>query len=74
VILGRLCYSSRVSDAEGLTAPEVAERLKVKPSTVLRWLREGKLRGVRLGGSRAGWRVTAAEVQRVLNEGISAKD
>src|SRR3954447_11780216 len=34
------------------TVPEVAERLRVKHETVRRWLREGRLRGIRLGGTK----------------------
>ena len=41
---------------EFFTVNEIAERLKVHPATVKRWLREGRLGGVPLG-DRAGWRV-----------------
>jgi excisionase family DNA binding protein len=58
---------------ESLTVPEVAERLKISPLTVRQWLREGKLKGVRLGGPRAGWRIPASEVDRLLHGGSSGK-
>ena len=35
--------------SELLTAAEVAERLRVKPSTVSGWAREGRIPSVRLG-------------------------
>lgn len=40
-----------------LTVPEVVERLRVSEWTVRGWLRTGKLRGYRPGGTKAGWRV-----------------
>jgi excisionase family DNA binding protein len=48
-----------------LTVAEVAERLKVYPGTVKRWLRDGKLAGVSLG-DRAGWRIAEADLDRFL--------
>jgi excisionase family DNA binding protein len=52
---------------ELLTVREVAERLKVKPVTVQRWLRAGTLRGTLLS-DRMGWRVPAAEVDRLMGD------
>jgi excisionase family DNA binding protein len=49
-----------------LTVAEVAGRLRTHPETVRRWMREGKLRGVRLGGPKLGWRVAEAELERFL--------
>ena len=49
-----------------LTVAEVAERLKVYPGTVKRWLRDGKLAGVPLG-DRAGWRIAEADLERFLH-------
>jgi excisionase family DNA binding protein len=37
-----------------LTAREVAERLGFSVDTVLRWTREGKLRGYRISGTKQG--------------------
>ena len=48
-----------------LTVAEVAERLKVYPGTVKRWLREGKLVGVALG-DRAGWRISESDLEAFL--------
>ena len=44
-----------------LTVAEVAERLRVYPGTVKRWLRDGKLVGVQLG-DRAGWRIAEEDL------------
>jgi excisionase family DNA binding protein len=58
-----------------LTVREVADRLRSSPETVRRWLRQGKLRGFRPGGTRLGYRVSESELQRFLaqpNQGKSA--
>lgn len=52
---------------EVLTVAEIAERLKVNPETVRRWLRDGKLKGTLLG-DRAGWRVPSSEVDKLLGK------
>ncbi len=54
-------------DEQVLTVSEVADRLRLKPETVRRWLRSGKLRGISLGSDSAGWRVPESEVRRLLN-------
>jgi excisionase family DNA binding protein len=50
---------------ELMTVAQVAERLKVNPETVRRWLRAGQMSGTLLG-DRAGWRIPASEVNRLL--------
>ena len=50
-----------------LTVTEVAERLRVHPETVRIWLRQGKIKGTRLGGTKAGYRIPSSEVARVLH-------
>lgn len=50
-----------------LTVRQVAQRLQVGEVTVQRWLRAGKLKGVRPGGTRMGWRIPEGEVRRVLS-------
>ena len=47
-----------------LTVQEVAERLRSSPETVRRWIRSGKLRAVRPGGSKLGYRVPESELRR----------
>lgn len=54
-----------VERAEYLTVPDVAAQLKVSRETVREWLRTEQLTGYNLGG-RAGWRVAAGEVDRLL--------
>ena len=56
-------------DEELLTVDEVARRLKLHPETVRRWIRAGKLRAISLGSDRAGLRIRASEVQRLLGAG-----
>lgn len=42
----------------------VAEMLEVTPETVRRWLRAGRIPGVKLTpGPRSGWRLTRADVE-----------
>jgi excisionase family DNA binding protein len=48
-----------------LTVKQVAQRLQIGQVTVLRWLRAGKISGVKPGGTRIGWRVPVSEVERV---------
>ncbi len=45
---------------ELLTVKEVAARLKLNPQTVRRWIRSGRLRGVRIGAR--GWRIRSEEI------------
>ena len=49
-----------------LTVREIAERVKVNEVTVQRWLRSGRLKGTRLGGTRMGWRVPESELRRFV--------
>ena len=43
-----------------LTTGEVAERLRVSEDTVRKWLRENRITAIKLGGPRAGYRITEA--------------
>jgi len=56
-----------MTDDELLTVDEVAERLKLHPETIRRWIRSRKLRAIRLGATRSGYRVRMSEVERLLN-------
>jgi excisionase family DNA binding protein len=51
-----------------MTVEEVARRLSLNPETIRRWLRSGRLRGIRLGERRAGWRVRDSDLNAFLNE------
>jgi excisionase family DNA binding protein len=45
-----------------LTVPEAADALRLHPSTVRRWLREGHLQGTRMGKAwRIPWRAVFRE-------------
>ncbi len=55
-----------MSEQRLLTVREVAERIRSSPETVRRWLRQGKLRGIRPGGTKLGYRVPESELQRFL--------
>ena len=46
-----------------LTPEEVAERLRLSVITVKKWLRQGKLQGVKVGKL---WRVPEEEVKKVM--------
>jgi len=56
-------------DEELLTVDEVAHRLKLHRETVRRWIRAGRLKAISLGSDRAGLRIRASEVQRLLEAG-----
>lgn len=55
-----------MSEQRLLTVREVAERIRSSPETVRRWLRQGKLRGFRPGGTKLGYRVSEQELERFL--------
>ncbi len=52
-----------------MTVEQVAARLQVGAETIRRWLRTGKLRGVRLGATKAGWRIAVSEIERIERGG-----
>lgn len=49
-------------DVHLLTTAEVAERFRVNPGTVQRWVREGRLKATRPAGSRL-LRFTAEDIE-----------
>ena len=51
-----------------LTVAEAAERLRLNPETIRRWLRDGRLTGVHLGSDKAGWRVSERELEGFIRE------
>ena len=57
------------SDQEVLTVKEAAARLKLNPETIRRWIKSGRIRAVSLGSDRAGFRIPASEVARILASG-----
>ena len=50
-----------------LTPPEIARRLRVKPSRVRQWIMRGELRAANLGdGSRPRYKIDPADLQIFL--------
>jgi excisionase family DNA binding protein len=49
-----------------LTVAEAAERLRVHVQTVRLWIKEGKLEGHLIGGTKTGYRIPESEVERIL--------
>jgi excisionase family DNA binding protein len=52
-------------DEKLLTVADICERLQVHEETVRRWLRDGRLKGINLGG-KSGYRVRASELEEFL--------
>lgn len=62
-----------MSNEQHLTVEEAAERLSLHEETVRRWLRTGKLAGIRLGERRSGWRIPLSAVQAMLDASAAAR-
>ena len=58
-----------MADDELLTVREVAARFKMTEQTVRRWIRSGRLRAAMPGGEKLGYRITAAEIEKLLAGG-----
>ena len=59
---------------EWLTANEAAEHLKVKPRTLLKWAKEGRVPAHPLSGSkRVTWRFLKSELDAMLNAPSAAE-
>jgi excisionase family DNA binding protein len=56
-----------------LTVAQVARRLAVSEETVRRYLRDAKLRGVRIGVNRAGWRIEERDLEAFLRARSNVK-
>jgi excisionase family DNA binding protein len=52
-----------------LTSEQVAKILQVHPFTVLKYIKEGKLKGIKLGRV---WRIRESDVERFLEERFMA--
>ena len=50
-----------------LTAREAAERLGVEKITIVRWLRSGRLPGIKIG-TRGDWRIRASELDAYIED------
>jgi excisionase family DNA binding protein len=54
---------------EFLTRDEVAKYFRVHPRTVMRWLKQGSLRGYKLGtGKTALLRISKSEIERFMEK------
>ena len=51
-----------------LTVKQITERLQVSQDSVYRWLADGRLKGVRLGGTRVGWRISEKDLREFLEK------
>jgi len=59
--------TSALNGQSWLTADEAAEYLKVKTRSLLRWVREGKIRGYALSGTRRRiWRFLKSDLDAAL--------
>lgn len=63
--MGTHSGSGRSSDAELLGVEEVADYLGIKPVTVYRWCREGRLPCMKLGRR---WRIRRQALEEFLDE------
>jgi excisionase family DNA binding protein len=54
-----------------LTVEDIAERLNLSPETIRRWLRTGRLHGIRIGARRAGWRIPERNFDQYLQNQIT---
>ena len=61
-------------DERLLTVNEVAERLRAHPESIRRWIRQGKIRGIKLAGDRYGYRISEGELKRFISEGASQEE
>lgn len=50
-----------------LTIKEVADALRVHEITIFRHLKDGKIKGVKIGKS---WRISEEELERIKRQGV----
>jgi excisionase family DNA binding protein len=55
-----------------LTVEDVAKRLAVHVDSVRRWIRNGELQAIDLGGA-AGYRIPQAELDRFMRERLTQR-
>lgn len=56
-----------MKDPELVTVEEAAKFLKVHHETLRKWLRQGTVRGVKIGGGRM-WRIPKAELVKLQQQ------
>jgi excisionase family DNA binding protein len=57
-----------------LTVEEAAERLRFSTETIRRMLRDGRLRGIRMGATRAGWRIAERDLAAFIQNRIATTE
>lgn len=62
-----------MADERMLKVADAAKRLDINPETVRVWLRSGKLRGVKMGGDKIGYRIPESEIERLLRGGVESE-
>lgn len=55
-----------MDDERLLTVKQVAKLFGVRTETVLRWIKVGKLPAVLMGGTKAGYRIPASGLDRII--------
>jgi excisionase family DNA binding protein len=53
-----------------LTVAQVARRLGLNEETIRRWIKAGKLRAIRFGSNRAGYRIKRSDVNAIMTGGV----
>ena len=72
---GTIRVNSTAQTSQWLTATEAAHYLKVKPRTILKWAKEGRVPAHPLSGSqRVTWRFLRSELDAMLTLPSAAKD
>jgi excisionase family DNA binding protein len=62
-----------MADDTLLTVEEVARRLNVHIDTVRRWIRNGEIQAINLGGP-AGYRISQGALDRFIRERTTIRD
>ena len=63
-----------MDDERLLTVGEVAERIRASRETVRRWIRSGRLRATRPGGTKLGYRIRESDVARFMGSDHEPSD
>ena len=61
------------SQDEWMTTEQVADLLQVKRETVQKWIRDGDLPALDLGGPRAGYRVARSDLDAYIQARYTGK-
>lgn len=47
---------------------ELSTLLNLKPATIRAWIRDGKIKAVKFGGTNGDWRISESEAIRLVND------